>query len=90
MGLATWWKESRLKAIERKLRTLRGLQRHVREQETQLAEQRRKGALSPSQAAAREAKLKLEMDRLTHQIRDLQAREEALKTELRATDAAPA
>lgn len=90
MGLATWLKQSRLKRMESKLKTLRTRQKHVRRKEEELANQRRAGSVGADEAKARERKLHEEKEKLTHEINALLVEEERLREELRREDALPA
>lgn len=84
MGLKTWWLESRLNRMESKLRTKRGLMRRVRTHADELAAQKKKGAISPEDFKARDAKLHEERERLTREINALIVEEEHVKKELAA------
>lgn len=89
MGLGTWLKQSRLKRIEDKVKSLRTRQKHVRKKEEEIAAQRKRGDLTPDEAKAREAKLHEEKERLTHEINALLAQEETLRRELESANALP-
>lgn len=82
MGIATWLKERRLERTHRKLKHLRAFQSRLREQEAELHDQRMKGAPS-TELEAKERKLHEERDRITREIKALQAEEDKLKTELK-------
>lgn len=80
MGLQTWWLENRLRRIETKLKSLRSRQRHLREDEDEVARQRKRGG-GPD-LEQRERKLHAERERVTREINDLVAQEQRLKQEL--------
>lgn len=84
MGLGTWLKQNRLARIEKKIKTLRTRQKHVRRKEEDLAKQLKAGAVTADAAKEREGKLHDERERLTHEINDLMAEEERLRKELEA------
>lgn len=83
MTLRTWWLQQRLARIDRRLRHLRGFQKRAREHVETLQEERKRGALTPEQYKAKEAKLNAERERLTHEINALIVRAEHLNVELR-------
>ena len=88
MGLATWLKQGRLQRLESKLKTLRTRQKHVRRKEEELAEQKRKGELTPDVHAERARKLHDEKEKLTHEIAVVAAEAERLREELQAAGVA--
>ena len=83
MGIATWLKERRLERTHRKLKHLRAFQSKLRDQENEIQAQRKRGAPS-TELEAKERKLHEERERLTREIKGLQAEEEKLKAELKA------
>lgn len=90
MGLAIWLKQSRLKRMESKLKSLRTRQKLIRRKEEDIANQRRAGTLGAEEAKAREQKLHAEKEKLTHEINETLVEEERLRDELRREDALPA
>ena len=82
MGIATWLKERRLERTHRKLKHLRAFQSRLRDQEAELHEQLKRGAPS-TELEAKERKLHEDRDRITREIKTLQAEEDKLKTELK-------
>lgn len=90
MGLSTWLKQGRLKRIEGKLKNLRTRQKLVRKKEEDLAQQRRAGSLSATEAEERSRKLHEDKEKLTHEINALVAEEERVRAELKREDALPA
>lgn len=83
MGLSSWFKERRLERTHAKLKHLRAIQSSLRDQENEIHAQRTRGADSPA-LESREKKLHDERDKITRQIRDLEAEEKQLKVELKA------
>ena len=83
MGLSSWLKERRLERTHAKLKHLRAFQSKLRDQEADLDKQRKAGAPS-TELDARKSKIHAERERLTHDIKLLQAEEEKLKAELKA------
>ncbi|HVM45329.1 MAG TPA: hypothetical protein VM582_05285 [Candidatus Thermoplasmatota archaeon] len=81
MGLSTWLKERRLERVHRKLKHLRAIQARLREQESDLAKQRKASASTELQA--KERKLHEERERVTREVHTLQVEEEKLKAELK-------
>ena len=90
MGLSTWLKQSRLKRLEGKIKSLRTRQKLVRRKEEDLANQRKAGSVGVEEAKAKEQKLHEEKEKLTHELNGVIAEEEALREELRRADALPA
>ena len=90
MGLSTWLKQSRLKRIEGKIKSLRTRQKLVRRKEEDLANQRRAGSVGAEEAKTKEQKLHEEKEKLTHELNAALAEEETLREELRRLDALPA
>ena len=84
MGLSTWLKERRLERTHRKLKHLRAFQSKLRDQENDLESQRKSGAAS-TELEAKQRKIHEERERLTKQVRELEAAEKALKAELKAS-----
>lgn len=82
MGLSSWLKELRLERTHTKLKHLRAIQASLREQEADL--QKQHGRTSAPDLEAKERKLHEERDKITRQIRDLEAEEKQLKVQLKA------
>ncbi len=82
MSLATWLKQRRLERTHRKLKHLRAFQARLRDQENDLANQRKAGAPA-AELLEKERKLHEEREALTRQIHELQAEEDKLKAELK-------
>ena len=82
MSLRTWWLENRLGRIDQKLKRLRSMQKRLRDEEADLAREKKNG-LDGATAAAREAKLHAERERVTQDIARTMDDEERVKSELR-------
>lgn len=82
MGISTWLKERRLERTHRKLKHLRAFQSKLRDEENDIADQKRRGAPS-TELDAKERKIHEEREKLTREIHALQAAEEKLKAELK-------
>ena len=82
MGLSSWLKKRRLERTHAKLKHLRAFQARLRDQENDLANQRKAGAPS-TELETKQAKIHAERESLTRQIKELQAEEEKLKAELK-------
>jgi hypothetical protein len=83
MGISTWLKERRLERTHARLKHLRAFQSKLRDQENELAKERKDGAPS-SVLEAKEHKIHEEREKLTKEVHELQAEEEKLKAELAA------
>lgn len=82
MGLSTWLKERRLERVHRKLKHLRAFQSKLRDRENDLHAQRKDGGPA-AELEAKEHKIHEERERITREVKELQAQEEKLKADLK-------
>lgn len=83
MGLQAWWIQTRLNRVEQKIKKLRSKQKHLRADAEDLAKDKKRSGDTDA-LRQKETKLQAERERVTAQISELLAREEALKRELDA------
>lgn len=83
MGISTWLKERRLERTHQKLKHLRAFQSRLRDQENDLMNQKKAGAPS-TELEAKQQKIHEDREKITKEIKVLQAEEEKLKAELAA------
>lgn len=83
MGISSWLKERRLERTHSKLKHLRAFQSKLRDEEAELHKIRTNGAPNP-QIEAKERKLHEEREKITRQIRELEAEEKQLKVAIKA------
>jgi predicted nucleic acid-binding Zn-ribbon protein len=89
VSLATWFKERRLRSVERKIKVLHVKQRKVRTKLSDLESERKRGKITEAVFKAKHAKFDAERKAATEKLNRLIAEEASLKAELGLKGKAP-